>query len=59
MPNCFSMIEHKRDLLEDIILKKRKVKEVAEIFKVSRKSVSQWLCAYKQDGITGIIPKKP
>lgn len=59
MPNCFAMTKMKWELLQDILDKKRKVYEVAEIFKVSRKSVSQWLYKYRNDGITGIIPKKP
>lgn len=59
MPNCFSMTVLRWDMLQDIVDKKRKVYEVAEIFKVSRKSVSQWLYKYKRDGISWIIPKKP
>ncbi len=59
MPNCFAMTKMKWELLQDILDKKRKVYEVAEIFKVSRKSVSQWLCKYKQEWLSWIIPKKP
>jgi len=59
MPNCFAMTVLKWDLLQDIVDKKRKVYEVAEIFKVTRKTVGQWLCKYKSDGLDGIIPKKP
>ena len=58
MPNCFSMIEHKKNLLEDILQDKRWVQEVADILKVSRQSVSIWLKNYRDDGIDWIIPKK-
>ena len=59
MPNCFAMTVLKLDLLQDIVDKKRKVYEVAEIFKVTRKTVGQWLYKYRSDGLDGIIPKKP
>lgn len=59
MPNCFTMTVLRWELLQDILDKKRKVYEVAEIFKVSRKSVSQWLYKYKRDGLSWIIPRKP
>lgn len=59
MPNCFAMTKMKWDLLQDILDKKRKAYEVAEIFKVTGKTVGQWLCKYRADGLDGIIPKKP
>jgi len=52
------MIELKWQLLQDILDKKRKVKEVSEILKVSRQSVSKWLSQYRYDGINGITPHK-
>lgn len=59
MPNCFSMTVLKWDLLQDIVDKKRKNYEVAEIFKVSRKTVWIRLHKYKKEWVTWIIPKKP
>jgi transposase InsO family protein len=59
MPNCFTMIDLKWSLLQDIIDKKRKIKEVAEILKLSRQSISIYLKKYKEDWINWIIPKKP
>lgn len=58
MPNCFSMIELKWQLLQDVLDKKRKQKEIVEILKVSRQSVWIWLKKYKDDWINWIIPKK-
>ena len=59
MPNCFAMIDLKREHLQDIVDKKKKVYQVADIFKVSRKTVGQRLHKYKNDGVNGLIPKKP
>lgn len=53
------MLELKKDLLEDIISKKRKVNEVADILNVSRQSVSTWLWKYKSGWISSIMPQKP
>ena len=39
MPNCFSMIELKWQLLQEVLDWKRKQKEVVEILKVSRQTV--------------------
>jgi len=58
MPNCFSMTVLKWNLLQDIVDKKRKVYEVAEIFKVSRKTVWIRLHKYKKEWLPWIIPKK-
>lgn len=57
--NCFSMLELKCNLLQDILDKKRKIKDVVEILQVSRQSVSKWLSQYRYDGMNGIMPKKP
>tara|TARA_B100001964_G_C14153134_1_gene563027 strand:- start:51 stop:1049 length:999 start_codon:yes stop_codon:yes gene_type:complete len=51
-------LKMKQTLLDDIIAKKRKIKEVAEILNISRQSVSKWLAQYKVEGMAGLIPKK-
>jgi transposase len=53
------MTELKWSLLQDILDKKRSIKDVVEILKVSRQSVSKWLSQYRYDGINEIMPKKP
>lgn len=59
MPNCFSMNELRWKLLEEIVRKQRKVKDVAEILWVSRQSVSKWLWKYRNGWLEAIQPKKP
>ena len=59
MPNCFRMINLKWNLLQDILDKKRKVYEVAEILNLSRQNISISLKRYKEEWINWIIPKKP
>ena len=58
MPNCFTMIELKWQLLQDVLDKKRKQKEVVEILKVSRQTVWIRFKKYKEYWINWIIPKK-
>ena len=58
-PNCFWMLELKWQLLQDIIDKKRKVKEVCEILNVSRQSISKWKHKYTNDWINGLLWSKP
>lgn len=58
MPNCFSMIELKWQLLQDIIDKKRKQKEVKEILKVSRQTLSIRKKKYKEEWLSWLLPKK-
>jgi DNA invertase Pin-like site-specific DNA recombinase len=58
MPNCFSMIELKWQLLQDIIDKKRKQKEVVEILKVSRQTLWIRKKKYEEEGIEWLVPKK-
>lgn len=58
MPNCFSMIELKWQLLQDVIDKKRKQKEVVGILKVSRQTVWIRLKKYKEDWVNWIVPQK-
>ena len=55
----YDMILHRQKLLEDVLHKKRKVKEVAEILNVKRETVSRWLAKYRFEGLDGICPKKP
>ena len=58
MPNCFSMIELKWQLLQDVLDWKRKQKEVVEILKVSRQTVSIRKKKYKEEGLKWLFPKK-
>ena len=58
MNNCFQMLLIKEKLLQDILSKKRKIKEVSEILQVSRQSISKLLCKYKYEWIDWIKPKK-
>lgn len=51
-------IQMKKQLFDDVISKKRKLKEVAEILCISRQSASKWLARYKQEGEAGLYPKK-
>lgn len=51
-------IQVKKKLLNQIMAKERKIKEVAELLGVSRQSVSKWLAKYKYEGETGLYPKK-
>jgi transposase InsO family protein len=52
------MTEMKIKLVEDIIKKRRKVNEVADILDVSRQSVSTWVARYRVEGPAGLVPKK-
>ncbi len=54
----FDMILHREKLLKEIQIKKRKVKEVAEILEVKRETVSRWLAKYRFFGLDGLCPKK-
>ena len=58
MPNCFSMIDLRWSLLQDVLDKKRKQKDLSEILKVSRQTIWIRLKKYKEDWINWIIPKK-
>lgn len=53
------MVLHREKLINEILEKKRKVKEVAEILDVKRETVSRWLAKYRFEGLDGICPKKP
>lgn len=52
------MIELKWQLLQDVLDKKRKQKELVEILKVSRQTVWIRLKKYKEEGISWLVPKR-
>lgn len=49
----------KIERVKDIISKKRKIKDVAEFFGVTRQIVSRWVALYRIHGEVGLVPKKP
>ena len=57
--NTFEMTQLKIKLVKDIIAKKRKIKDAAEILEVNRKSVSRWKWAFIYGGESALLPKKP
>lgn len=58
MALCFKMIEMRKRLIEDVLHKRRKVQEVAELLSVTRKTIHKWKCRYKIEWISGLVPKK-
>lgn len=50
------LLRHK--LIQDILIKKKNVTEVAEILSVSRQSVHKWIAKYNYEGLDGLVPKK-
>jgi uncharacterized protein YjcR len=46
------MIKMRAKLIEEILHKRRKVNEVAELLSVTRKTIHKWKCRYKIYGIT-------
>lgn len=58
MPSCYAYMELKEKMLLEILSKKRKLGDVADILSVSRQSVSKWLAQYKYAWVSGITPKK-
>lgn len=44
--------------MEDILHKRKKVKEVAELLSVTRKTIHKWKCRYKIHGIGWLVPEK-
>jgi transposase InsO family protein len=52
-------MELKQKMLDEVLSKKRKIGEVADILGVSRQSVSKWLAQYRLLWREWIIPKKP
>ncbi|MEK6846127.1 MAG: DDE-type integrase/transposase/recombinase [Nanoarchaeota archaeon] len=55
----YDMILHREKLLKEIMEKKRRVNEVAEILGIERETVSRLLAKYKFGGLDEIVPKKP
>jgi hypothetical protein len=51
-------MEIKEKMWMEILSKKRKLGEAADILSVSRQSVSKWLAQHKYAWISGITPKK-
>lgn len=56
---CFEMIKMRIKLIEDILHKRRKVNEVAELLSVTRKTIHKRKCRYKIYGIAWLVPEKP
>ena len=54
----YDMILLRQQLLEEILKKRRKMNDVADVLHVRRETVSRWLAKYKFEGIDGITPKK-
>lgn len=59
MPSCHAYMELKEKMLLEILSKKRKLGEVADILSVSRQSVSKWLAQYRLLWVEWITPRKP
>jgi transposase InsO family protein len=59
MPSCYAYMELKEKMLVEILSKKRKIGDVADILSISRQSVSKWLAQYRLLWIEGITPRKP
>lgn len=59
MPSCHAYMELKQKMLDEVLSKKRKLWEVADILSVSRQSVSKWLAQYRLLGLEWITPRKP
>jgi len=59
MPSCYAYMELKQKMLDEILSKKRKIGEVADILSVSRQSVSKWLAQYRLLWMEWITPQKP
>lgn len=55
-PDVWSVKEH---LIEDIIKRRRKTREVAGILWVSMRTVQKRICRYEYDGIQGLMRWKP
>jgi len=49
----------KMSLIQDIVEKRRKTKDVATILRVSMRTIQKWVCRYKYDGIQGLMRSKP
>lgn len=58
MALCISMIDMREKLIQEILNKKRKVKDVADILWVSRKTIHKWKRRYIHYGRAWLIPRK-
>lgn len=52
-------LDVKEHLIQDIINKKRKTSEVAEILRVSIRTIQKRICRYEYNGIQGLVRSKP
>ena len=55
---CFSMLQMRIKLLQEILDGKKKVYEVASLLSVSRQSVSKWLARYRIEWEVWVVPKR-
>jgi len=55
----YDMLVQRKRLIEDIVKKKRRVNDVAEILAVKRETVSRWVAKFRFSGMDGLCPKKP
>jgi transposase InsO family protein len=58
MALCFEMIKMRAKLIEDVLHKRRKVQEVADLLSVTRKTIHKWKCRYKIHGIAWLVAEK-
>ena len=56
---CYTMIEQRARLLQDVIDKRRKIWDLVEILWVSRQTISTWKAKYISQGIDWLIPETP
>ncbi len=57
--NAYEMTQLKIKLVKEVVEKKRKVNEVADLLEVDRKTVTRWKYAFLHEGEVGLMPKKP
>lgn len=58
MPSCYVYMDLKQKMLDEVLSKKRKIGDVADILGVSRQSVSKWLAQYRLLWREWITPRK-
>ena len=58
MPTCYAYMDLKQKMLHEVLSKKRKIGDVADILGVSRQSVSKWLAQYRVLWVEWITPRK-
>jgi len=52
------LLQMKEKMLKKVLAKEMKLRDVAEIFGVTRQSTSKWLAKYKYGGMAELVPKK-